>query len=26
VLGDWYVQGSVLAWTREGSELRSLAR
>jgi UDP-2,3-diacylglucosamine hydrolase len=26
VLGDWYVQGSVLAWTREGFELRSLAR
>jgi len=26
VLGDWYVQGSVLAWTRDGFELRSLAR
>jgi UDP-2,3-diacylglucosamine hydrolase len=26
VLGDWYVQGSVLDWTREGFELRSLGR
>jgi UDP-2,3-diacylglucosamine hydrolase len=26
VLGDWYVQGSVLRWSREGFDLRSLAR
>jgi UDP-2,3-diacylglucosamine hydrolase len=26
VLGDWYVQGSVLAWSREGFALKSLAR
>ena len=26
VLGDWYVQGSVLGWSRQGFELRSLAR
>jgi UDP-2,3-diacylglucosamine hydrolase len=26
VLGDWYVQGSVLCWSRQGFELRSLAR
>ncbi len=26
VLGDWYTQGSVLEWTREACELRSLPR
>lgn len=26
VLGDWYTQGSVLEWTRDGHELRSLPR
>jgi len=26
VLGDWYAQGSVLAWSREGYELVSLPR
>lgn len=26
VLGDWYTQGSVLEWTRDGYELRSLPR
>ncbi|MEQ1579292.1 MAG: UDP-2,3-diacylglucosamine diphosphatase [Steroidobacteraceae bacterium] len=26
VLGDWYTQGSVLEWTRQGYELRSLRR
>jgi UDP-2,3-diacylglucosamine hydrolase len=26
VLGDWYTQGSVLEWSREGFELRSLPR
>ena len=26
VLGDWYTQGSVLEWAREGHELRSLPR
>jgi UDP-2,3-diacylglucosamine hydrolase len=26
VLGDWYVQGSVLRWSQEGFDLRSLAR
>jgi UDP-2,3-diacylglucosamine hydrolase len=26
VLGDWYAQGSVLAWSREGFELRMLPR
>jgi UDP-2,3-diacylglucosamine hydrolase len=26
VLGDWYTQGSVLEWTREGHDLRSLPR
>jgi UDP-2,3-diacylglucosamine hydrolase len=26
VLGDWYAQGSVLEWSREGFELRSLPR
>lgn len=26
VLGDWYTQGSVLAWDRSGPELKSLAR
>jgi UDP-2,3-diacylglucosamine hydrolase len=26
VLGDWYAQGSVLAWSREGFELRALPR
>lgn len=25
VLGDWYEQGSVLAWTRSGPELRQLS-
>jgi UDP-2,3-diacylglucosamine hydrolase len=26
VLGDWYEQGSLLAWDESGPELRSLAR
>jgi UDP-2,3-diacylglucosamine hydrolase len=26
VLGDWYEQGSVLRWNREGYELAGLAR
>jgi UDP-2,3-diacylglucosamine hydrolase len=26
VLGDWYAQGSVLAWSRDGFELRTLPR
>jgi UDP-2,3-diacylglucosamine hydrolase len=26
VLGDWYTRGSVLQWSREGFELRSLPR
>lgn len=26
VLGDWYTQGSVLRWTRDGYELKSLPR
>jgi UDP-2,3-diacylglucosamine hydrolase len=26
VLGDWYVQGSVLEWSRQGYELRALPR
>ena len=26
VLGDWYTQGSVLEWTRNGYELRTLPR
>ena len=26
VLGDWYTQGSVLEWSREGFELRALPR
>jgi len=26
VLGDWYEQGSVLEWSRDGAELRSLPR
>jgi UDP-2,3-diacylglucosamine hydrolase len=26
VLGDWYAQGSVLRWSREGFELRALPR
>ena len=26
VLGDWYAQGSVLEWSREGFELRALPR
>jgi len=26
VLGDWYVQGSVLEWSRQGCELRALPR
>lgn len=26
VLGDWYTQGSVLRWSREGYELQSLSR
>jgi hypothetical protein len=26
VLGDWYAQGSVLAWSPAGFELRSIPR
>jgi len=26
VLGDWYTQGSVLEWSREGFSLRTLPR
>jgi UDP-2,3-diacylglucosamine hydrolase len=26
VLGDWYTQGSVLAWDADGFELRTLPR
>jgi len=26
VLGDWYTQGSVLVWSRDGFQLRTLPR